>query len=471
MAGPPRARGALRTTIEQIRFHGARPPTREMLRRGGEAPVRPASHGRLNPEPAGQPTVRFPPLNEQLDVIRRGTHEILPEADLERKLAASIAGGAPLKVKQGFDATRPDLHLGHTVSLRKLRDFQDLGHQVVFLIGDFTALIGDPSGRSETRPKLTPGEVAENARTYVEQVFRILDPERTVVARNREWCSALGLEELIRMTSTVTLARMLDRDDFAKRYRAGVPIALHELLYPILQGYDSVVLDADVELGGTDQTFNLLMARDLQREYGLDPQVVVTVPLLEGIDGVQKMSKSAGNAIGIAEPPEEMYGKTLSIPDAVIPRWFELATRVPAAELEAVRRELDTGVNPRDLKRRLAREIVREFHGEAAAAAAEADFDRKFVQHEMPEELPVVELDPAALSSFQAGKGSVLLAQALQAAGLVPSYSEGLRMLRQGAVTINGDRATADQYRIAVSEAWRVRVGKRRFAELRFRGS
>jgi tyrosyl-tRNA synthetase len=414
--------------------------------------------------------VRFPPLNEQLDLIRRGTDEILPEEELERKLAASIERGAPLRIKQGFDPTRADLHIGHTVSLRKLRDFQDLGHQVVFLIGDFTALIGDPSGRNETRPAVTAEEISANARTYREQVFKLLDPQKTVIARNSEWCAVLRFEEVIRLASLMTVARMLEREDFATRYREGQPIALHEFLYPLVQGYDSVALKADVELGGTDQKFNLLTARDVQREFGLDPQVVVTVPLLEGTDGGQKMSKTANNAIGIAEPPEEIYGKTMSIPDHLIPRWFELATRVSAAELAQVREALAGGaVNPRDLKRRLARELVRQFHGEEDAAAAEARFERLFVRHELPEEIPARVLDPAALSSFDPESDSVLLAQALQAAGLVASYSEGVRMLRQGAVTLNGERAAAAETRVTCSRAWTVRVGKRRFAEIRFR--
>ena len=413
--------------------------------------------------------MRFPPLNEQLDVIRRGTHEILPEEELERKVAASIEQGTPLRVKQGFDPTRPDLHLGHTLSLRKLRDFQDLGHEVVFLIGDFTALIGDPSSRSETRPAVSAEDVAANARTYREQVFKLLDREKTVVARNSEWCGKLRFEDVIRLASFLTVARMLEREDFAKRYRENLPIAIHEFLYPLVQGYDSVAIKADVELGGTDQKFNLLMARDIQREFGLDPQVVVTVPLLEGTDGVQKMSKTADNAIGIDEPPSEIYGKTMSIPDTLIARWFELATRVPERELEEIRSALSSGdTNPRDLKRRLARELVRQFHGEDAAAAAEEEFARLFVQHELPEELPQRVLDPAALSSFEPESGTVLLAQALHAAGLVSSYTEGLRMLRQGAVALNGERAGPERERIACSQAWKVRVGKRRFAEIRF---
>jgi tyrosyl-tRNA synthetase len=411
----------------------------------------------------------LPPINEQMDRILRGTHEVIPVEDLERKLARSIATEKPLLVKQGFDPTRPDLHIGHTISIRKLKDFQDLGHQVVFLIGDFTALIGDPSGRSETRPLLTAEEVDANARTYMEQVFKILDREKTAIRRNREWLGTLTFEDVIRLASKVTVARMLERDDFAKRYREERPIALHELLYPLGQSYDSVALGADVELGGTDQTFNLLMARDVQREHGLEPQVVVTVPLLEGTDGVQKMSKTANNAIGITEPASEIYGKTLSIPDGLIVRWFELVTDVPEVEIREMRASLAAGTaSPRDLKRRLARELVAAFHGSEAAAEAEAGFDRLFVRHELPEQLPTRVLDPAALSSFQPEDGSVLLAQALHAAGLVPSYSEGVRMLKQGAVTLDGERAGTDRERISSARAWKVRVGKRRFAEIRF---
>ncbi|MFN2432385.1 MAG: tyrosine--tRNA ligase [Gemmatimonadota bacterium] len=412
--------------------------------------------------------MRFPPVPEQMDLIRRGSDEILPEDELEEKLEGSLASGTPLRVKQGFDPTRPDLHVGHTVSLRKLRDFQDLGHQVVFLIGDFTALIGDPSGRSETRPPMTAAEVAENAATYQEQVFRILDRERTTIERNSRWLAPLGFADVIRLAAKVTVARMLERDDFAKRYGEERPISMHELLYPLAQGYDSVALNADVELGGTDQKFNLLMARDIQREFGLDPQVAITMPLLEGTDGTQKMSKTANNAVGITEAPGEIYGKTMSIPDALIPRWFELATRIPADELTAVRAALaGAEANPRDLKRRLARELVRQFHGEDAAEAAEAEFDRLFVQRELPEELPLRTLATADLSSYEAATGTVLLAQALQAAGLVPSYSEGLRMVRQGAVTLDGERAGSE--RIECSREWTVRVGKRRFARIRFR--
>jgi tyrosyl-tRNA synthetase len=414
--------------------------------------------------------MKFPPLNEQLDLIRRGTHEIVSEEELARKIARAIEAGRPLVVKQGFDPTRPDIHIGHTISIRKLKDFQDLGHEVVFLIGTFTALIGDPSGRSETRPLLSPDEVEKNARTYMEQVFKILDPDRTQVRRNREWLAKLSFEDVIRLAAKVTVARMLERDDFAKRYREGRGIAIHELLYPLAQGYDSVALESDVELGGTDQTFNLLMARDIQREYGIEPQVVITVPLLEGTDGVQKMSKTANNAIGITEPPAEIYGKTMSVPDELIVRWLELATRVPREEVEATRRALEQGsLNPRDAKRRLARELVAMYHGPEAAAEAEAEFDRLFVQHELPEELPLKVVDPAGLSSFEpADGGSVLLAQALQAAGLVPSYSEGLRMLRQGAVSLDGERAGPERERISCARPWKVKVGKRRFAEIRF---
>jgi tyrosyl-tRNA synthetase len=411
--------------------------------------------------------VEFPPLNEQFDLIRRGTEEILPEEELERKIAASIEAGVPLRVKEGFDPTRPDLHLGHVVSLRKLRDFQDLGHQVVFLLGDFTALIGDPSGRSETRPAVTQEEVTKNAATYREQVFKILDPQKTILARNSEWCSNLAFADVIRLISLTTVARMLERDDFAQRYREGRPIALHEFLYPLVQGYDSVELKADVELGGTDQKFNLLMARDIQRDYGIDPQVIITVPLLEGTDGLQKMSKTANNAIGITEPPGEIYGKTMSIPDPLIPRWFELVTRLPADELRKA--VAGDGTNPRDLKRRLARELVTQFHGEEAAQEAEAEFDRLFVRHELPEDIPSRVLDPAELSSYDPETRTVLLAQALQAAELVPSYSEGLRMLRQGAVSLDGEKVGEEQARIPASGSRTVKVGKRRFAEISFR--
>jgi tyrosyl-tRNA synthetase len=413
--------------------------------------------------------MRFPPVKEQMDVIRRGTEEILPEEELARKFEGSLSSGGPLVVKQGFDPTRPDLHIGHLVSLRKLREFQELGHEVIFVLGDFTAMIGDPSGRSETRPPLTREEIEENAATYREQVFRVLDPERTRIEPNSQWLGQLGFEEVIRLAAQMTVARMLEREDFATRYAEQRPIALHEFLYPLAQGYDSVALKADVELGGTDQKFNLLLAREIQRDYGLDPQVAITMPLLEGTDGVQKMSKTANNAIGIAEPPGEIYGKTMSIPDALMPRWFELVTRLPPEELAPVRSELASGANPRDLKRRLARELVALFHGSDAASQAEAEFDRLFVQRELPAELPVRDVDARALASWDAGSGTVLLAHALQAADLVPSFSEGLRMLRQGAVTIDGRKVEPDEERVAGSGSLSVRVGKRRFAEIRFR--
>ncbi|MBA3583535.1 MAG: tyrosine--tRNA ligase, partial [Gemmatimonadetes bacterium] len=329
-------------------------------------------------------------VDEQLARIREGAEDLLPEEELVRKLERSRDAGTPLVVKCGYDPTRPDLHIGHTPTLRKLRDFQELGHAVTFLIGDFTALIGDPSGRSATRPPLSREEVDANARTFQEQVFRLLDPERTAVRYNSEWLGGFTFEDVLRLASRYTVARMIERDDFRQRIEARTPIAVHELLYPLAQGYDSVALKSDVEIGGTDQKFNLLVARDIQREYGQEPQIILTLPMLEGTDGVQKMSKSLDNYIALTDPPEEMYGRTMSIPDGLIVKWFRLALGVPAAEVAVVERALADGANPRDLKRRLARELVAAYQGPGAVAAAEAHFDRLFVEHRLPEEMPEV---------------------------------------------------------------------------------
>ena len=357
-----------------------------------------------------------------LQQLRRGAVDLIDEADLARKLEKG-----PLTVKVGFDPSAPDIHLGHTVVLRKMRHFQDAGHRVVFVIGDFTGMIGDPSGKKATRPQLTPEEIEANAQTYTRQAFKILDAEKTVIEFNSRWLNALGSAGLVRLAARLTVARILERDDFQKRWAARHPIALHELLYPLAQGYDSVALKADVELGGTDQLFNLLLGRDLMRAEGLEPQVVLTLPLLVGTDGVEKMSKSLNNAIGVLDPPGEMYGKIMSIPDALLWSYFELLTDVPVEELAAKRKAVEGGANPRDTKADLARRITAEFHGAEAAARAEEDFRRAFSRGEVPAELETIEL-----SSADAGTA----AKALVAAGLSASMREARRKIAEGALKV-----------------------------------
>ncbi len=391
---------------------------------------------------------------EALEQIKRGTEEIL----LEEELTERLASGRPLRVKAGFDPTAPDLHLGHTVLINKLRTFQDLGHEVLFLIGDFTGMIGDPTGKSATRPPLTRDEVIENARTYEQQIFKILDPEKTLVMFNSSWMNEMSPAELIQLASRYTVARMLERDDFAKRYRSGQPIAIHEFLYPLIQGYDSVAMKADVELGGTDQKFNLLVGRELQKQYGQKPQVVITVPILEGLDGVQKMSKSLGNYIGIDEPPDEMFGKIMSISDELMWRWFELLSFRPMAEIEKLRQEVAEGRNPRDVKFLLGEEIVARFHSPEAARKARENFIARFQKGAMPEEMPEITL--------AAGADGLPIANLLRDAGLVKSTSEALRMIRQGAVRIDGEKL-ADTHRVLpAGETHVFQVGKRRFARV-----
>ena len=358
-----------------------------------------------------------------MEVLRRGSVDLIDEADLLRKLAKG-----PLTVKVGFDPSAPDIHLGHTVVLRKMRHFQDAGHRVVFVIGDFTGAIGDPSGKKVTRPQLSREEIEENARTYTKQAFKILDRDKTVIEFNGQWLNALGAAGLVRLAARVTVARILERDDFQKRWNARQPISLHELLYPLAQGYDSVALQADVELGGTDQLFNLLVGRDLMRAEGLEPQVVMTLPLLVGIDGVEKMSKSLGNAIGVLDPPGDMYGKVMSIPDSLLASWYELLTDVPAAELAARRKRLESGQeNPRDAKAELASRIVRDFHGAEAATRAAEDFRRAFSRGEVPDD---VETKPLPLSG---GRGA---ARTLVALGLASSMREARRKIDEGALKL-----------------------------------
>jgi tyrosyl-tRNA synthetase len=386
--------------------------------------------------------------------LRRGAEEILLEEDLASRLAA----GRPLRVKAGFDPTAPDLHLGHVVLLNKMRQFQDLGHEVIFLIGDFTGMIGDPSGKSATRPPLSRAEVAANAETYAQQVYKILDPEKTRLEFNSRWMSEMTAAGLIELAAKHTVARMLERDDFHKRYKAGKPISVHEFLYPLVQGYDSVALQADVELGGTDQKFNLLVGRQLQQAYGQPPQIVMTMPLLEGLDGVNKMSKSLGNYVGIAEPPLEMFGKLMSISDNLMWRYFELLSARPLADVEALKRRVAEGANPRDIKFLLGEEMVTRFHGAGAAADAREAFIARHRDQAVPADLPPVEI--AAIGAH------IGIAHLLKAGGLVDSTSEAFRMIQQGGVRIDGERVEDRQLQIRVGEDHVYQVGKRRFARL-----
>ena len=397
------------------------------------------------------------PVDEQLALIKKGVQEIIREEELKERLARAVATGVPLRVKAGFDPTAPDLHLGHTVLIQKLKHFQDLGHQVIFLIGDFTGLIGDPSGKSETRPPLTEEEVRANAATYERQIFKVLDPERTLIEFNSRWMKAMSAQDLIRLAARYTVARMLEREDFHKRYVSHTPIAIHEFLYPLIQAYDSVALRADVELGGTDQKFNLLVGREIQREYGQEPQVVITLPLLEGLDGVQKMSKSLGNYVGIDEPPREMFGKLMSLPDALLLRYYELLSDLGPQELEQLRRDLESGaVNPRDAKEALAKEIVARYHGGPAAEKAAAEFAHIFREGGLPDEIEEVTLTPA-------GPHDRLIPNVLAAAGLAATTSEARRLIAQGGVKADGEKVTDIHRELPENQPILLQVGKRRF--------
>ena len=395
-------------------------------------------------------------LQESLNIIRRGAEEILVEAELENKLARD----RPLRIKAGFDPTAPDLHLGHTVLINKLRQFQELGHEILFLIGDFTGMIGDPTGKSQTRPPLTPDEVRENAKSYREQVFKILDPDRTQVLFNSQWMADIGASGMVQLAAKHTVARMLERDDFNKRYKSGQPIAIHEFLYPLIQGWDSVALQADVELGGTDQKFNLLVGRQLQEQEGMEPQVVVTMPILEGLDGVQKMSKSLGNYIGITEPPEEMFGKLMSISDSLMWCYFELLSFRPLEEVASLRDQVSDGRNPRDVKFELGTELVTRFHSSAQAEQAKRNFVDRFQKGALPDDIPEFVL---------AAEGGLAIANALKEAGLVASTSEGMRMIKQGAVRVDGERLADRALVLARGADVLCQVGKRRFARIKVR--
>ncbi|GBD94178.1 tyrosine--tRNA ligase [bacterium BMS3Abin05] len=401
----------------------------------------------------------FPSVNEQMDKIRRGVDEIIPEEELVKKLERSIKENKPLRIKEGFDPTAPDIHLGHMVSIRKLRQFQELGHQVIFLIGDFTGMIGDPSGRNEMRKHLTQKEVLKNAETYKEQIFKVLDPQKTMIDFNSRWHAKLKFEDVLTLTSKYTVARMLERDDFKKRMKAGKPISMMEFLYPLVQAYDSVALKADVELGGTDQKFNLLVGRDIMTEYGLEPQVILTLPLLIGLDGTEKMSKSLGNYIGINELPQEMYGKTMSIPDNLIYTYFELATDVPNEALAEIKQALaDPAVNPMDLKRRLAFEIVKIYHGTETAKQAEEEFDRIFRQKKLPSDMPELRLSVS--------EGKIWIVRLMASGGLVQTNAEARRLIRQGAVSIDGRKVTNLDLEIELKDDFILKVGKRRFLKV-----
>ena len=384
-------------------------------------------------------------VERQLEVIRSGIEELIPESEMAKKLERSIATKTPLRVKQGFDPTAPDIHLGHTIGLRKLRQFQDLGHTVVLIVGSYTALVGDPSGRSITRPALTEEQVMANAQTYLDQFFKVVDRERTEVQWNGEWFRGMSFLEILRLTSRMTIARVLERDDFEKRFEAGDPIGVHELLYPLMQAYDSVVVHSDVEIGATEQKFNLLTGRDIQIAYGQEPQVILTLPVLEGTDGVRRMSKSLGNYIGVAEPPREIYGKVMSLPDALIERYFRLATDATAAECDAVARTLaDAKTNPMECKKALAHRLVRMYHGPDAATYAQAQFEKQFSRRESPSDLPTIRVEPG---KFRA-RDLMMLAFPGEYTG-----SKAGALFKQGAVYVNGERITDMAAEIEVQPA------------------
>jgi tyrosyl-tRNA synthetase len=394
-------------------------------------------------------------INSALEIIKRGIDEIIHEADLIERLQE----GRPLRVKAGFDPTAPDLHLGHTVLINKLRQFQELGHEVMFLIGDFTGMIGDPSGRNITRKPLTQDQVIENARTYEEQIYKILDPEKTLILFNSSWMNEMQPADFIQLASTYTVARMLERDDFSKRYSSEQPIAIHELLYPLMQGYDSVAMGADIELGGTDQKFNLLVGRELQKHYGQKPQIILTMPILEGLDGVQKMSKSLGNYIAIRDEPEQMFGKLMSISDELMWRFLQLLSFRTMDEIEAWRKEVAAGLNPRDIKFRLAEELVARFHGDAAGKRALAAFIEQFQKGVLPADIPEYQV------STRDGN-NLAIANLLKEAGLTASTSEALRMIKQGAVKIDGERLENSDLQLSLGSSHVYQVGKRRFAKV-----
>lgn len=399
----------------------------------------------------------FPSLNEQVDLIKRGTSEIIPEEELIQKIERSIKENKPLIIKLGCDPTRPDLHLGHSVVLRKLAQFQELGHQAILIIGDFTGMIGDPSGRNSARPPLSFEEARENGKSYFEQASKILHPEKTKIVYNSEWLGKMNFSDVIKLASKYTVARMLERDDFTKRLKNGIPISMHEILYPLAQAMDSVAIESDVELGGTDQKFNLLVGRDIQREFGIAPQVILTMPLLVGTDGVEKMSKSLDNYIGINEPPKEIYGKTLSIPDNLIYDYFLLATDVDINELNSIKQDISNqAVNPRDIKRKLARKLVSMYHTEEEAINAEQEFDNIFVKKGLPNELPEINIS----------KKEIDILELIVEVGFAPSKSEARRLVLQGGVSIDNNKITDIKEKVHIKNEQILKVGKRNFIKI-----
>ena len=409
--------------------------------------------------------MNFPPVKEQLDAIQRDTLEIVPLEALERKLERSLRTGAPLVIKQGFDPTRPDLHIGHAVSLRKLRTFQELGHDVVFVMGGYTAMIGDPTGRSDLRPPLTEEEVEANGRTYAEQMFKILDPRRTRIENNAKWLKPLQLKDILEITSKYTVARMLERDDFHKRYTEGRPISIVEFMYPLMQAYDSVVLKADVELGGNDQKFNLLVARDLQERFGQEPQVCLLMPLLRGTDGVHKMSKSYDNYVGVSDAPDQQYGRTMSIPDDLLDEWYRLASGLSGDALAEALQSAAT--EPYRAKRRLASLVVDTYHGAGAGEAASGHFDSLFKRREIPDEMPEFELS-AADAELGVQDGTVAVGKLLVRTGLVSSGGDAQRQIQQGAISVDGEKVADRMARIPATGEVVLQRGKRHFARVRF---
>jgi tyrosyl-tRNA synthetase len=400
---------------------------------------------------------------KQFNRIAAGTAEIVPEEDLKTKLEKSISTGKPLRIKLGLDPTAPDIHLGHTVVLHKLRQFQEFGHQVVLIIGDYTGRIGEPSGKSETRKQLTEEEIEKNAATYKEQIFKVLDPDKTELRYNGEWLSRLSFADVIRLASNYTVARMLERDDFSNRFHNEEPISIHEFLYPLMQGYDSVAIEADVELGGTDQKFNLLIGRTLQREYGLEPQVALMMPILEGLDGKQKMSKSLGNYIGITESPREMYGKTMSISDDLLVRYLSLVTRFSEEEVSSIEKGLqENRLHPRDIKMQLAREIVSMYHSQEAAREAEEEFKRVFSKGQLPDSIPEF-----TISAEELKDNKIWLPKLLSLANMTSGTSEARRMIKQGAVKINDKKIENQDEEVEITDGMIIRVGKRKFIRIR----
>ena len=399
----------------------------------------------------------FPPLNEQMDFIRKGAEEIIPEEELVKKIERSIITGNPLRIKLGADPSRPDLHIGHAVVLGKLRDFQLLGHQAVLIIGDFTAMIGDPTGRNKTRPSLTLEETKANARSYFDQAGVILDKDRLEIRYNSEWLNPMSFQDIIALAARYTVARMLERDDFAKRLKNGIPVSIHELLYPLAQAYDSVAIQSDLELGGTDQKFNLLVGRDIQKEYGMEAQVTLTMPLLVGLDGKEKMSKSLGNYIGITDAPNEIYGKTLSIPDELILRYFTLTTDLRPDQIRRIEDEMSQGKNPRDAKHQLAWELTRTYHSIDAANAARNEFEKVFVERGIPEDI----------EAYQLMINPVLVANLISESGLAPSNAEAKRLIKQGGVSINGNKINDFMAEYQFMDGDIIKVGKRKFLKIK----